>query len=221
MALYIDSAYLDDIIEAARTVPVSGVTTNPTIMLAAVERGQRLTPLSLLNELLSRVGGTIFIQPGAADEQEMLREALDYVQEAPERVIPKIPMTHIGLRVARQLKIAGKRVAFTAVTTVPQAYAAAMSQADFIIPYYNRMERAGVDASLRISQMAELLHNHQLPTRLLAASVKSPQDVANALLAGVHDLTIAPPLLLEMASDPQSEQAVERFVQDWQKMKIL
>ena len=221
MALYIDSAYLDDIIEAARTVPVSGVTTNPTIMLAAVERGQRLTPLSLLNELLSRVDGTIFIQPGAAGEQEMLREALDYVQEAPERVIPKIPMTQIGLRVARQLKIAGKRVAFTAVTTIPQAYAAAMIWADFIIPYYNRMERAGVDASLRISQMAELLHNHQLPTRLLAASVKSPQEVANALLAGVHDLTIAPQLLLEMVSDTQSEQAVEKFAQDWQKMKIL
>ncbi|HLG65211.1 MAG TPA: transaldolase family protein [Ktedonosporobacter sp.] len=221
MAFYIDSAYLDDIIEASQTVPVSGVTTNPTIMLAAVERGQRLTPLSLLNELLSRVGGTIFIQPGAAGEQEMLREALDYVQEAPERVIPKIPMTHIGLRVARQLKIAGKRVAFTAVTTVPQAYAAAMSQADFIIPYYNRMERAGVDASLRISQMAELLHNHQLPTRLLAASFKSPQEVAKALLAGAHDLTIAPQLLLEMVSDPQSEQAVEKFAQDWQKMKIL
>lgn len=221
MAFYVDSAYLDDIIEAARTVPVSGVTTNPTIMLAAVERGQRLTPLNLLNELLSRMGGTIFIQPGAADEQEMLREALDYVQEAPERVIPKIPMTHIGLRVARQLKGAGKRVAFTAVTTVPQAYAAAMSQADFIIPYYNRMERAGIDANLRISQMAELLHNHQLSTRLLAASVKSPQEVANALLAGVHDLTIAPQLLLEMVSDPQSEQAVEKFAQDWQKMKIL
>ena len=221
MALYVDSAYLDDIIEVARTVPVAGVTTNPTIMLAAVERGQRLSPLSLLDELLSRVGGTIFIQPGAADEQEMLQEALDYVQASPERVIPKIPITHIGLRVARQLKLAGKQVAFTAVTTVPQAYTAAMSQADFIIPYYNRMERAGVDASLRISQMAELLHNHQFPTRLLAASVKSPQEVANALLAGVHDLTIAPSLLLEMVSDPQSEQAVERFSQDWQKMKIL
>lgn len=221
MALYIDSAYLDDIIEAARTVPVSGVTTNPTIMLAAVERGQRLAPLDLLNELLSRVDGTIFIQPGAPDEQAMLREALDYIQVAPQRVIPKIPITHVGLRVARQLKLAGRRIAFTAVTTISQAYAAAMSQADFIIPYYNRMERAGVDASLRISQMAELLHNHQLPTRLLAASVKSPQEVAGALLAGVHDLTIAPQLLLEMVSDPQSEQAVEKFTQDWRRMKIL
>jgi len=221
MALYVDSAYLDDIIEAARTVPVSGVTTNPTIMLAAVERGQRLAPLDLLNELLNQVDGTIFIQPGAPDKQAMLREALDYVQVAPQRVIPKIPLTHIGLRVARQLKLAGRRIAFTAVTTIPQAYAAAMSRADFIIPYYNRMERAGVDASLRISQMAELLHNHQLPTRLLAASVKSPQEVASALLAGVHDLTIAPQLLLEMVSDPQSEQAIEKFTQDWRRMKIL
>lgn len=221
MALYIDSAYLDDIIEVVRTVPLSGVTTNPTIMLAAVERGQRLTPSKLLDELLSRVNGTIFIQPGAAEESAMLQEALSYIAVAPERVIPKIPMTRIGLGVARQLKLAGHRLAFTAVTSVSQAYVASMSQADFIIPYYNRMQRVGIDASQRISQMAELLHNHQFPTRLMAASIKSSQEAADALLAGVHDLTIAPQTLLEMVTDPQSEQAVEKFTQDWQRMNIL
>ncbi len=33
MALYVDSAYLDDITQVAQIVPLAGVTTNPTILL--------------------------------------------------------------------------------------------------------------------------------------------------------------------------------------------
>src|SRR5207302_6206377 len=111
-------------------VPLAGITTNPTILLQARERGQDLSPQSVLSELLRIMGGTIFIQPGATDEEEMYREALDYIQAAPSRVIPKIPMTHTGMRVARRLKHQQYRIAFTAVTSVAQAYSAAMVRAD-------------------------------------------------------------------------------------------
>ncbi|MBV9257973.1 MAG: hypothetical protein JO215_08135, partial [Ktedonobacteraceae bacterium] len=147
MALYIDSAFLDDIIPVAKTVPVAGVTTNPTLLLAAYERGQRLEPLNLLQELLKNVDGTIFIQPGSETEDEMLKESLMYIQVAADRVIPKIPMTQIGMRVALRLRSLDSRIAFTAVTSVAQAYSAAMAGADFIIPYFNRLERAGINAS--------------------------------------------------------------------------
>src|SRR5438309_5647567 len=156
MALYIDSAFLQDIVNVAQTVPLAGVTTNPTIMLQARERGQDLSPQSVLSELLRVMGGTIFIQPGATGEEEMYQQALAYIQAAPNRVIPKIPMTHAGMRVARRLKQQNHRVAFTAVTSVAQAYNAAILGANFIIPYYNRLERSGADASERIAEMAEL-----------------------------------------------------------------
>ena len=220
MALYIDSAFLHDIMNVAQTVPVAGVTTNPTILLAARERGQDLSPQGMLEALLRSTGGTIFMQPGASKEEEMYAEALAYIQAAPDRVIPKIPMTHTGLRVARRLK-QQHRIAFTAVTSVAQVYSAALAGADFIIPYYGRLERSGIDASERIAEMADVLHNARLSTRILAASIKSPQDVACALLAGAHDLTIAPQLLMEMVTDPLTEEAIERFMQDWQKMNKL
>lgn len=221
MALYIDCAYLDDIIQVAKTIPLAGVTMNPTILLAARERGQRLDPLSLLRELVQNVGGTIFMQPGATSEEAMLKEALAYIEIAQGRIIPKIPMTQTGMRVALRLRLLKHHVAFTAVCSVAQAYSAAMAQADFVIPYFNRMERAGVDASERIAQMAELLHSQQLPTRILAASIKTRVEAATALLAGAHDLTMTPPVLLDMVVDQQSERAVEQFSQDWQKMNIL
>jgi TalC/MipB family fructose-6-phosphate aldolase len=221
MALYIDSAFLHDIMNVAQTVPVAGVTTNPTILLAARESGQDLSSQGVLEALLRSTDGTVFMQPGASKEEEMYAEALAYVQAAPSRVIPKIPMTHTGLRVARMLKRQQHRIAFTAVTSVVQVYSAALAGADFIIPYYGRLERSGIDASERIAEMADLLHNARLTTRILAASIKSPQDAACALLAGAHDLTVAPQLLMEMVTDPLTEEAIERFTQDWQKMNKL
>jgi len=218
MALYVDSAYLDDIVNVAQTVPLAGITTNPTILLAAQERGQKLSPENVLKELLDKLDGTIFMQPGVTEEEEMYRQAMSYIEAAPLRVIPKIPMTQAGMRVVRSLKRQSYSIAFTAVTSVAQAYSAAVVQADFIIPYYNRLERSGIDASERISQMAELLHNARFATRILAASIKSPTDAVCALCAGAHDITAAPQVLLDMVSDPQTDEAIEKFTQDWQKM---
>jgi TalC/MipB family fructose-6-phosphate aldolase len=221
MALYVDCAFLPDIIEVARTIPLAGVTTNPSILLAARERGQRLDPTSLLAELLQKIQGLVFMQPGATQEEEMLVEARSYINADGERVIPKLPMTRSGLRVGQILKSQGHRIAFTAVTSVAQAYTAALAEADFIIPYCNRLERSGVDASERVAQMAELLHNQRLTTRILAASIKSSTGAAAALLAGAHDLTAPPQVLLEMITDELTEQAIDKFTQDWQKMKKL
>ena len=113
MALYIDSAFLQDIINVAQTVPLAGVTTNPTILLQARERGQDLSPQSVLSELLRTIGGTVFIQPGATGEEDMYQEALAYIQASPNRVIPKIPMMHTGMRVAQRLKHQQHRILLT------------------------------------------------------------------------------------------------------------
>src|SRR5207248_288311 len=126
----------------------------------------------------------------------------------------KIPMTPVGMRVAKKLH--PHTMAFTAVTSAAQAYSAALLEAHFIIPYYNRLERLGIDASKRIAEMAAVLSHQQLPTRILAASIKSPIEAVSALLAGAHDITAAPGVLLEMVSDLYSDAAVEQFTQDWQ-----
>ena len=61
--------------------------------------------------------------------------------------------------------------------------------------------------------------NQQLPTRILEASIKSLQEAISALAAGAHDITVAPQVLFDMITDPQTDEAVEKFNQDWQKLK--
>ncbi|MFL5655428.1 MAG: fructose-6-phosphate aldolase, partial [Ktedonobacteraceae bacterium] len=65
---------------------------------------------------------------------------------------------------------------------------------------------------------SELFHNEQFPTRILAASIKSPLEAVAALLAGAHDITAAPQVLLDTVCDPQTDEAIEKFTQDWQKI---
>jgi TalC/MipB family fructose-6-phosphate aldolase len=221
MALYVDSAFLDDITTVAQTIPLAGATTNPTILRAARERGQQLNHLEVLTALLKLLTGTIFMQPGESEEEEMYAQAVTYIQVAPGRVVPKIPMTAAGVRVARRLHQRGCQISFTAVTSVSQAYTAALAGAGFVIPYYGRLAGAGIEPGQRIGEMVDVLAKAALPTRVLAASIKSPQDAAQALLAGAHDLTVSPQVLLAMVADPLSEDAVARFQQDWQTLNKL
>ncbi len=65
MALYIDCAFLSDIIPVVQTIPLAGVTTNPSILLAAQECGQKLDMLSLLCELQHIVEGFIIAAQSA------------------------------------------------------------------------------------------------------------------------------------------------------------
>src|SRR5947199_2616881 len=193
MALYIDSAFLEDIANIASVVPLAGVTTNPSIMLEAQKRGQNLNREDLIDGLLQSLNtsdGLVFMQPGSLLEEEMLQEAraswqiaLHILGAGTERFIHKIPMTHTGMRIARQLRkiLPTQRIAFTAVTTTAQAYTAAMERADFVIPYFNRLQRSGVDASQRITELPALLHQQHLPPHILVASIQSPSQSVSPL----------------------------------------
>jgi TalC/MipB family fructose-6-phosphate aldolase len=229
MALYVDCALLEEVATVCARYPVAGVTTNPTILRAAAERGQRLSDLEVLRELLGLCSGEVFMQPmtemtgQAADggnDAEALRAAAErYIAQAPERVVPKLPPTPVGLAAGRALGGAGARIAFTAVCSLPQAYCATQAHAAWIIPYFGRLRRAGEDPCERIGHMARLLGGQEATTRILAASVKSPADLIDATLAGAHDITAPPEVIHALLADPLTDAALEQFRASWDALR--
>ncbi|HKS69941.1 MAG TPA: transaldolase family protein, partial [Ktedonobacterales bacterium] len=153
MALFVDCAVVDEVAALAATYPLAGVTTNPTLRLAAVERGQRLDELELGRALLGACNGVIFIQPAAPDAQALANAALQLVALDSARVVIKLPTNTAGLGAAARLGPAAVRFAFTAVYSLAQAFTAAMAGAEWLIPYFDRMRRAGSDASAVIGHM--------------------------------------------------------------------
>src|SRR5258708_30494417 len=97
------------------------------------------------------------MQP-SADTVDGLRAAAErYLAQDPARVVLKLPMTALGVQAALALHAAGAPIAFTATYTLAQAYLAAMTGAQWVIPYFCPLRRAGPDAAAPITGVCGLL----------------------------------------------------------------
>lgn len=218
MGLYVDCAVIEEVMALAAIYPLAGVTTNPTILLEAVESGQRLRDEETLRGLLEACPGPLFAQPVGDDAATLRAEGERYLALDPARIVLKLPITEPGLEAAGALKQNGARVAFTAVATLAQAYLAATAGGDWVIPYFSRLRQAGVDACERIGSMARLLARYDTSARLLVASVKSPADVVEAATLGARDITARPAVIRALLRDALTTEAVARFDADWRKL---
>lgn len=219
MALFADSAHLEDVAALRAAFPITGVTTNPSILLAARERGQRATDREVLRGLLDICSGPVFMQPSAESAEGLRALALGYVELEPARVVVKLPLVPAGLEAAHALREDGARLSFTAVASVAQAYCALLAGAAWVIPYFGRLRRAGIDAPARLGAMAHLISAQHSEARVLVASLKSADEVTEALLAGGDDITAAPEVIRALASDPLTDAAVARFAADWERFQ--
>lgn len=218
MGLYVDCAVIEEVAALSAIYPLAGVTTNPSILLEAVEAGQRLGDEETLRGLLAACGGPLFAQPVGESASALRAEGARYLSLDPARIVLKLPITEPGLEAARALIQDGARVAFTAVSTLAQAYIGATAGADWVIPYFSRLRQAGVDACERIGSMARLLARQDTGARLLVASVKSTSDVVEAATIGARDITARPDVIRALLRDALTTEAVARFNADWRKL---
>ncbi|MGC3221148.1 transaldolase family protein, partial [Enterococcus faecium] len=76
----------------------------------------------------------------------------------------------------------------TAIYTELQGYLAINNGADFIAPYYNRMQNQGIDAMKVIDSLRTEFERTQSPTKILAASFKNCDLVTTANRSGAHGI---------------------------------
>jgi len=202
--LLLDSAAEDDARRARQMAWVGGITTNPKLMAAAPR-----TPLDQLRVLLGVFEeGPVFFQPadpGHAEEE--VRRALE---AGGGRVVAKLPAQGPMVTLGKQLATEGHAVAFTAVYAPAQAAVGAEAGARWIIPYVDRVRRLRPEPPL-VPALRSVLDALGAPSRILAASVKSPEQAVEALLQGADDLTLPLEVLEAMPADPLTDEAVEEF----------
>ena len=207
MALFLDSA---DVKEAERAMQmgfVAGITTNPTL----VARTGRLA-YDVISELCALCRGPIFHQLTVSSLLEMQEEAERFHAIAPGRVVMKIPCSLMGLQLASQLSDATP-YALTAVFSAAQTYLACEASARYVIPYVNRTTRLCGDGIALVCQMAGIAERAGSGTEIVAASLKTPAEVVEAILNGAHHVTIPLQLIEEMAENKLSALAIEEFAQ--------
>lgn len=205
MSLYIDSADREAIARLWESGVFAGVTTNPTI-LDRSGLGQRDVPE--LYRWLSDLGvPRVYVQVLGRTADDMLRSADTIRALGPVSV--KVPATASGFAAGRTLVEDGAHVLLTAVYHPVQAVMARDCGIQGIAPYVGRMTDAGRPGVEAVIAMQQAIGAD--PTRVLAASLRSVDDVARLAAAGVPDFTVGAAVAEAMLDDELTAKAVEEF----------
>ena len=204
MAIYLDSAHLDDVRQAQQLGFVAAVTTNPTLIAKTGRPG-----LDVLRDILEIYDGPVFYQVTAATVQGRMEQAWEAHHFAPGRVVVKIPATTENMPLTAELAAGGVTCALTAVASPAQAYLATQVNARYVAPYVSRLTRALGDGVAIVRDMARLVAG--TPTMILAASLKTVDETVAVLLAGAHHVTLPLDLILALGEHELSQEAIAQF----------
>lgn len=203
MALFLDSALVDEAQLASKLGWVAGITTNPTLMAKS--------PLSvgLTLEKLSSFNYTeIFYQLVSTEFDRALAEAEAAYKILTAKTILKIPATEVGFKVAAALK-SQIPVAITGIYSPAQALVAKAVGAKYAIAYVNRATRLLGDGLSLVRGMANIVADSD--TEILAASIKSATEAVDTIAAGARHLTLPLDVLQSLAVHELSEQTFIDF----------
>lgn len=210
MTLYVDSADADAVPPLLATGLFAGITTNPTI-LARSELGQ--DDLPDVYEWATAAGArTVFMQALGTDRDQLLDSGRG-LRSIGDRVAVKVPATRAGASAARALADEGTSVLLTAVYHAAQALLAEAAGSHFIAPYVGRMTDNGRDGIAEAVRMRTILADGS--TRVLAASLRSIDDIAALSAGGVQDFAIPVLLCEELLADPLTVEAAANFEAAW------
>lgn len=212
MKLFIDTADVDEIRDAASLGVLDGVTTNPTLV-ARTGRPMR----EVLEEICELVSGPVSAEVLATETEAMLAEARELASIAPNIVV-KIPLIRDGIRAVKHLTDEGIRTNVTLCFSPLQALIAAKAGATYISPFVGRLDDVGHDGMGVVQDIVEAYANYDLDTQVLVASVRSPAHVLEAIRLGADVATIPLAVIDRLIAHPLTDAGLARFLEDARKI---
>ncbi len=209
MKLFIDTANLDHIREAASWGILDGCTTNPSLM---AKEGRDFA--ETIAEICDIVQGPVSAEVVAQDTEGMLREAR-LVRQISEHVVVKLPMSWAGIAACRVLSDEGTRTNVTLVFSVNQAVLAAKAGATYVSPFIGRIDDQGNDGMQVLADIIQTFDNYYFETEVLAASIRHTAHVLDSLRLGSHVATMPYKVMKQMIQHPLTDKGNDAFLRDW------
>ncbi|EAG6309678.1 transaldolase [Listeria monocytogenes] len=207
--MFLDTGNLEEIKKALQFPFFEGVTTNPTILLK--ENRPRKTHIGSIQAKV------VFVQAAGLTEEEIWEDVLriQAIEPAEGTVIGlKIPAHEAGIKVIAKVRanFPNEIILATAIFSSEQGYIAALSGADYLAPYYNRMEVSGLDAAKTIEELRYVLDLQGLEdVKIMGASFKNSRQIMQALASGADTVTIGYDFFLQMMNKPLALESIEKF----------
>jgi len=214
MRIFLDTANIDQIKQAAKLGVITGVTTNPTLVYQAGATDYEAT----IKEICTIVPGPISTEVVVEGVEPMIEQARQMAAWAPN-VIIKIPSTAEGLEVTRTLSEEKIDVNMTLCFSVNQALLGALAGAAYISPFVGRLDDIGHDGMQLVKDIVDVYKNYpDIKTKVIAASIRHPEHCLRAAKAGAHIATVPYNVLMQMMRHPLTDIGISRFLSDWQKV---
>ena len=213
MRIFLDTANIDQIRQAAKLGIISGVTTNPSL----VSKEGPADYKAVVKEICSIIPGPISVEVLTEEAQAMIEQARDISTWAPNVVI-KIPATTDGLGVTSALAKEGIKVNFTLCFSLNQAILGALAGATYVSPFVGRLDDIGHNGMELVRDIVAVFDNYKISTQVIAASLRHPQHCVAAAKAGAHIATVPHKVLMQMIRHPLTDIGVANFLSDWRRV---
>jgi len=212
MQIFIDTADIEEIRDAAAMGVIDGVTTNPSLV---AKTGRPFK--DVLVDICEVVDGPISAEVIATDYDGMIREAHD-LAAMHENIVVKIPLIAEGLKAVRTLSEEGIRTNVTLCFSPTQGLLAAKAGATYISPFIGRVDDISGSGMEIVEQLVTLYRNYGLETQVLAASIRHPVHVVQASMIGADVATIPHKVIHQLLKHPLTDIGLERFLADAKKI---
>lgn len=210
MKFFVDTADISEIRELHEAGLLDGVTTNPSLV---AKSGRDFK--EVVKEICDLLPGLpVSAEVAATDYDGMMAEA-DVLGKIADNVVIKLPLTLAGLKACKTLTDKGVKTNVTLCFSANQALLAAKVGATYISPFLGRLDDINLDGMQLISDIRVIYDNYDFNTQILAASIRSPNHVSDAALAGADVATIPPGVLKKLADHPLTDKGLDAFVKDW------
>ncbi len=214
MKIFIDSADLGEIREAAAMGAIDGVTTNPSLLAKA-----KISMEKALEGICELVDGPISAEVIATDTAGILSEGRK-LAAVHKNVVVKVPLTIDGLKAVRTFSNEGISTNVTLCFSPNQALLAAKAGASFISPFVGRLDDLSEDGMELIEKIVTIYRNYAFDTEVLVASVRHPVHVLQAALMGADVCTLPLKVIQQLAQHPMTDLGLAKFLEDAKKIPV-
>jgi len=213
MRIFLDTANIDQIKQAAKLGVISGVTTNPSL----VSKEGLADYKAVVKEICSIISGPVSAEVLAEDAQTMIEQARDISTWAPNVAI-KVPVTTDGLEAISILAKEKIKINMTLCFSLNQAILGALAGAAYVSPFVGRLDDIGHNGMELVRDIVDVFNKYNFSTQVIAASLRHPQHCVAAARAGAHIATVPYKVLMQMIHHPLTDIGIDRFLSDWKQV---
>lgn len=223
MKFFIDTADLDEIREAESWGVLSGVTTNPSLY---AKTGGKLADFEghMLRICEICAGLPVSAESQAKTAEGMVEDGRRLFGLA-DNIVVKLPICEEALIATHTLAAEGVRINMTLVFSATQALMAANAGARYVSPFVGRFDDIAEDGVEQLANVVSVLGNYDWSGKnvddkveIIAASLRTPNHVAQAALLGADIATVPFDALRKAIRHPLTNQGRAGFDADWEKV---